>query len=130
MADNFGGDRFSLTAGGAINVGAFVKFSAGKVIACTAVSDRPVGVAMHSAAADGDPVSVKILGPLALARVDGDGSAVAIGDSLMPKATGAGDLVKLGATTGDREVAIALEASTTADSSIVVALTDGRYTVP
>jgi len=50
------------TAGGAVAKGALVKFSSGKVVACTAANDAAIGVALDSAAADGDIIPVAILG--------------------------------------------------------------------
>lgn len=50
------------TAGTAILKGQPVKFSSGKVVPCTAANDAAIGIALDSAAADGDIIPVAILG--------------------------------------------------------------------
>ena len=54
--------NITLTAGGPIAKGEFVKFSAGNVVKCTAATDVAIGVALDGAAAAGDIVPVAVLG--------------------------------------------------------------------
>lgn len=96
--------KATFTAGAAIAKGEFVKFSSGKVVKASAATDVCVGVALDSAAADGDLVPVQLLtsGDTALVKA---GGAVAQGGTV----TCVGTTV---ATAGTLQYGIALEAAT------------------
>ena len=96
--------KATFTAGAAIAKGEFVKFSSGKVVKAAAATDVCVGVALDSAAADGDIVPVQLLtsGDTALVKA---GGAVAQGGTI----TCVGTTV---ATAGTLQYGIALEAAT------------------
>lgn len=96
--------KATFTAGAAIAKGEFVKFSSGKVVKASAATDVCIGVALDSAAADGDLVPVQLL---------------TSGDTVIVKAGGAvaqgGSLSCLGttvATAGTLQYGYALEAAT------------------
>ena len=96
--------KATFTAGAAIAKGEFVKFSSGKVVKASAATDVCVGVALDSAAAEGDLVPVQLL---------------TSGDTVIVKAGGAvsqgGTVTCLGttvATAGTLQYGIALEAAT------------------
>ena len=74
-------------AGGTITKGALLKLDTteGQVIVTTAITDLVIGVAVE-AAASGDEVAIQTYG-IALVSI---GSAVALGDQLMPIGTGSG----------------------------------------
>ena len=61
--------RTPYSAGGAVPVGSFCKLSTGKAVVCTADSDDCIGVAVISAAADGDKILIASSGSV-LALVD------------------------------------------------------------
>jgi hypothetical protein len=96
--------KAAFTAGAAIAKGEFVKFSSGKVVKASAATDVCVGVALDSAAAEGDLVPVQLLtsGDTALVKA---GGAVAQGGTV----TCVGTTV---ATAGTLQYGIALEAAT------------------
>ncbi len=96
--------KATFTAGAAIAKGEFVKFSSGKVVKASAATDVCVGVALDSAAAEGDLVPVQLLtsGDTALVKA---GGAVAQGGTV----TCVGTTV---ATAGTLQYGIALEAAT------------------
>ena len=96
--------KATFTAGAAIAKGEFVKFSSGKVVKASAATDVCIGVALDSAAADGDIVPVQLL---------------TSGDTVTVKAGGAvaqgGSLSCLGttvSTAGTLQYGYALEAAT------------------
>lgn len=75
-------------AGAAITRGAAVKLdSNGDVVVTSAITDVVIGVALIDQATVGGSVPIRTLG---VARVK-TGGTVAIGDQLMPKASGAGN---------------------------------------
>ena len=96
--------KATFTAGAAIAKGEFVKFSSGKVVKASAATDVCVGVALDSAAAEGDLIPVQLLtsGDTALVKA---GGAVAQGGTI----TCVGTTV---ATAGTLQYGIALEAAT------------------
>ena len=65
--------KATFTAGAAIAKGEFVKFSSGKVVKAAAATDVCIGVALDSAAADGDIIPVQLLssGDTALVKAGG-----------------------------------------------------------
>lgn len=96
--------KMTFVAGAAIAKGEFVKFSSGKVVKCAAATDIAIGVALDSAAAEGDNIPVQLL----------NGS-----DTVLVKAGGAvsqgGTITCLGttvATAGTLQYGLALEAAT------------------
>lgn len=96
--------KMTFVAGAAIAKGEFVKFSSGKVVKCAAATDLAIGVALDSAAAEGDNIPVQLL----------NGS-----DTVLVKAGGAvsqgGTITCLGttvATAGTLQYGLALEAAT------------------
>ena len=95
--------KATYTAGAAIAMGEFVKFSSGKVVKCAAATDAAIGVALDSAAADGDIVPVQLLtgGDTALVKA---GGAVAQGGNVSCLGTTV-------ATAGALQYGIALEAA-------------------
>ena len=96
--------KATFTAGAAIAAGEFVKFSSGKVVKAAAATDVCIGVALDSAAAEGDLIPVQLLtsGDTALVKA---GGAVAQGGTV----TCLGTTV---ATAGTLQYGIALEAAT------------------
>ena len=95
--------KATFKAGAAIAAGEFVKFSSGKVVKASAATDVCIGVALDSAAADGDLVPVQLL---------------TSGDTVLVKSGGevaqGGTLTCLGttvATAGTLQYGIALEAA-------------------
>ena len=96
--------KATFTAGAAIAKGEFVKFSSGKVVKASAATDVCVGVALDSAAAEGDLIPVQLLtsGDTALVKA---GGAVSQGGTV----TCVGTTV---ATAGTLQYGIALEAAT------------------
>lgn len=96
--------KATFTAGAAIAKGEFVKFSSGKVVKASAATDVCIGVALDSAAADGDIIPVQLLtsGDTALVKA---GGAVAQGGSLSCLGTTV-------ATAGTLQYGYALEAAT------------------
>ena len=96
--------KATFTAGAAIAKGEFVKFSSGKVVKASAATDVCVGVALDSAAAEGDLIPVQLLtsGDTALVKA---GGAVSQGGIV----TCVGTTV---ATAGTLQYGIALEAAT------------------
>lgn len=119
MASNNACD-LTFTAGGAISQFAAVEFASGKVTATDAVGDTVFGIAQESADADGDEITVRVQG-VSQCLVDGTGTAIAVGDDLMPEGSGSGKLTAHSGTTGDTFAARALEAST-ADGDIIQVL--------
>ena len=95
--------KATFKAGAAIAKGEFVKFSSGKVVKCSAATDTAIGVALDSAAADGDLIPVQLLtsGDTVLVKSGGE---VAQGGTL----TCVGTTV---ATAGTLQYGIALEAA-------------------
>ena len=100
------------TAGAAIAKGEVVKFSSGKVVKCTGDTDAAIGVALDSAAADGDIIPVAVLGNFhgtiivkateaisAGAGVNPTGGAAAAGDLVIGRAltaaTASGDMIEV-----------------------------------
>lgn len=72
------------TAGGTIARGDFVKLSSGKVVACSAVNDVAIGVALDGAS-NGDIVPVAILGVYGgTVRIKAGGS-ISAGDEITPQ---------------------------------------------
>ena len=71
----------TFTAGAAIALGEFVKFSSGKVVKASAATDVCIGVALDSAAADGDIIPVQLLTSCDTVLVKA-GGAVAQGGSV------------------------------------------------
>jgi len=96
--------KATFTAGAAIAKGEFVKISSGKVVKASAATDVCVGVALDSAAAEGDLIPVQLLtsGDTALVKA---GGAVSQGGTV----TCVGTTV---ATAGTLQYGIALEAAT------------------
>lgn len=95
--------KATFVAGAAIAKGEFVKISSGKVVKASAATDVCVGVALDSAAADGDLIPVQLL---------------TSGDTVTVKAGGAvaqgGTVTCLGttvSTAGTLQYGIALEAA-------------------
>lgn len=96
--------KATFTAGAAIAKGEFVKFSSGKVVKAAAATDVCIGVALDSAAADGNLVPVQLL-------TSGDTVTVKSGGSVSQ----GGSLSCLGttvATAGTLQYGYALEAAT------------------
>lgn len=96
--------KATFTAGAAIAKGEFVKFSSGKVVKASAATDVCIGVALDSAAAEGDLVPVQLL-------TSGDTVAVKSGGAVSQ----GGSLSCLGttvATAGTLQYGYALEAAT------------------
>lgn len=98
-------------AGGTIVVGHAVKFGADKtkVVECTSVSDKSIGLAVSGTTTVGDPVEV--------ARPGGGGKAVcqttvALGDPLVSHTDGT---LKPSTATGDRIIAFADDAGVAGD---------------
>lgn len=94
----------------------FCEIATGEVAGTNAIADIPVGVSLQGVAL-GEDCTLQLEGVCFL-EVDGSGSAIAAGDFLMPKLSGAGVGVKA-ASTGTR-AARALEASSSAGSVIQV----------
>ena len=96
--------KATFTAGAAIAKGEFVKFSSGKVVKAAAATDVCIGVALDSAAADGDLIPVQLLtsGDTVLVKSGGE---VAQGDSVSCLGTTV-------ATAGTLQYGYALEAAT------------------
>ena len=96
--------KATFTAGAAIAKGEFVKFSSGKVVKASAATDVCVGVALDSAAAEGDLIPVQLLtsGDTALVKAGGEvsqgGTVTCVGTTV--------------ATAGTLQYGIALEAAT------------------
>ena len=95
--------KATFTAGAAIAKGEFVKFSSGKVVKAAAATDVCIGVALDSAAADGDIIPVQLLssGDTALVKA---GGAVAQGGTVSCLGTTV-------STAGALQYGIALEAA-------------------
>lgn len=106
--------KATFTAGAAIAKGEFVKFSSGKVVKAAAATDVCVGVALDSAAADGDLVPVQLLtsGDTALVKA---GGAVSQGGTVSCLGTTV-------STAGALQYGIALEAATAAGDIIECAV--------
>ena len=96
--------KATFTAGAAIAKGEFVKFSSGKVVKASAATDVCIGVALDSAAADGDLVPVQLLSSGDTVTVK-SGGAVSQGGSLSCLGTTV-------ATAGTLQYGYALEAAT------------------
>ena len=96
--------KATFTAGAAIARGEFVKFSSGKVVKAAAATDLCVGVALDSAAADGDNIPVQLLtgGDTALVKA---GGAVSQGGTVSCLGTTV-------STAGALQYGVALEAAT------------------
>lgn len=103
-------------AGGAIAKGKAVKLSSGKVVACSANTDKAIGICQNAPAADGDYAEVAMPGGGALASCDG---TVAEGKWLVPSSDG--QLEQTNAA-GDIVIAQALEAGVANDLISVVVL--------
>lgn len=107
--------------GGAITANSMVKLDTteGRVVACTAIADLPIGVCVStgSSTAGADQVSVQIFG-IAKVRY---GATITVGQELMVKASGTGELdVASGATAVT--VAKALEAGASGEIHAVLLL--------
>ena len=88
LTENAAGVSYlAFKAGGTIVKNRLVKLdsTAGQVIACTAITDIPVGVAKESASS-GDMVAIQIAG---VAQITAS-AAVSLGAEVMPTASGAG----------------------------------------
>mgnify|MGYP001587425118 CR=1 FL=1 len=89
------------TNGGAITANSFVKLdtTAGRVVACTAIADNPIGVCRDtgSATAGNEQLRVATIpGTIVKVRY---GATITVGQSLMVKASGTGEVdVAAGAT--------------------------------
>lgn len=90
----------------------------GKVLETAANGDEVLGIAQDSADADED-VDV-LIGGVSKAEVDGSGTAINVGDTLMPDSGTAGRLVANGGAAGNTHSAMALEKSTAAGDYIEV----------
>lgn len=121
--ENTGGRIFGRTAGAAVLACRLVVPSGATVIHTTAITQRPAGACVLSAA-DTEQTSVKADGYVYL-DCDGSGTAiVADVTRLMPKASGAGfAIAAVGATAVP--CAIARESTTSATGRILVQLTPG-----
>lgn len=103
--ENFAGTApVSFTAGGTISRNRLVSLSSGNVVATSAITDLPVGVALHDAVS-GEQVAVATISG---ARVTLTASAaIAAGAALMPTASGSGKVVTgAGATAVSCAIAI------------------------
>ena len=77
--------NITYTAGGTIAKGEFVKFSSGKVVACSAATDVAIGVALD-AAVNGQVVPVAILGAFTGTVQIKAAGAIAQGAEVTPQA--------------------------------------------
>ena len=97
--------------------------SSATAIFSDAVTERVLGITHESAdVASGDDATI-VVGGVYKCRVDGSGTAIAVGDPLTPSATD-GVLVKNAGTATHQPCAIAQEAATTV-ATIEVQLTPG-----
>jgi hypothetical protein len=107
--------------GGAITANSMVTLdtTAGRVVACTAITDTPVGVCMDtgSSTAGNEQVRVQIFG-VAKCRI---GDTVTVGQELMVKGSGTGELVLAAGATANT-CAKALEAGASGDIVAVLLL--------
>jgi hypothetical protein len=107
----------------------FVKLSAGKVVACTAVTDKPIGVlqAVMGTAGANQTASVCVLGQC-LVRT-GAAVAIAADDDLATDASGKAQPCVAGTDTTKRNVGRALEAGAAVDviiSAYINCMNPGR----
>lgn len=121
FANDLGIAMAPFSNGGAITANSMVKLhtTAGQVVACTAITDLPIGVCVDtgSATAGAEQVRVQMMG-IAKCRI---GATVAVGDELMVKSGGTGELdVAAGATAVS--VAKALQAGVSGDIIAVLLL--------
>ncbi len=120
MADSNqqGVNPISFKAGAAIGINRMVKLdsTAGRVVVCSAITDLAIGVALNSAAAAGESVSVQTYGKAKVVASD----AISLGAQLMPTASGAGKVVTAAGATA-KSCGVALQASG-ADGDTIEAL--------
>lgn len=110
-------------AGEALTPYSAVIMSSATAINADAVTERVFGIVYENqTAADGDDVTI-VVGGKYLCRVDGSGTAIAVGDQLTPSSTD-GVLVTNAGTSTHQPCAIALEATDEA-AVIEVLLTPG-----
>jgi len=102
-------------SGGAIGIFRAVVLDSvqGQVVASSAITQSPVGIAMQSAAGAGETIPVQTFGDAKCVASD----AIAIGAQVMCTATGAGKVVTAAGATA-RSIGIALEAAG-ADNDII-----------
>lgn len=108
-------------AGGAIEAYRFVEISSEEVTATNAAADVPYGINQQKVAS-GERATLQVDG-VSYLEVDGSGTAIASGDLISPKGSGAGVGVK--AVTSATHAARALAPATAASAVIPVKILDG-----
>lgn len=103
----------------AVTLGKVVKISSGETVVSTAATETVVGVITEDCAADGQ-ASVAPAGSGAIVFVEAAASGIAIGDALVPAASGRA--AKSAGTATHKPFAMALEASTAAGELIKAVL--------
>lgn len=121
MADfnAFGVSFASFQSGGAIGKNRAVKLDSveGRVVVTSAITDLAIGVAVTSADAAGESVTVQLFGKAKAVASD----VVAIGAQVMPTASGAGKVVTAAGATA-KSMGVALTASGADGDTIEVLL--------
>lgn len=117
VSNLLGVSPLSFVAGGTIIANRMVKLdsTAGQVVACSAITDLAIGVAL-AGVSSGETVAVQTFGVAKVVASD----AISLGAQLMPTASGAGKVVTAAGATA-KSCGVALEASG-ADGDIITAL--------
>lgn len=110
----------------AVTLGKVVKASSGTCVVTTAATEAALGVVTEDCAASG-VASIAPAGSGAIVLVEVSASGVAIGDNLVPAASGQ---CNKSTTSTHKVFAVALEASTAAGQLIKAVLSPGYYTLP
>jgi len=110
----------------AVTLGKIVKASSGTCVVTTAATEAALGVITEDCAAGG-VASVAPAGSGAIVLVEASASGIAIGDNLVPAASGQ---CNKSTTSTHKVFAVALEASTAAGQLIKAVLSPGYYTLP
>lgn len=105
----------------AVTLGKIVKASAGTCVVATAATDAAFGVVTEDCAASG-VASIAPAGSGAIVFVEASASGIAIGDNLVPAASGQ---CNKSTTATHKAFAVALEASTAAGQLIKAVLSPG-----
>jgi hypothetical protein len=110
----------------AVTLGKIVKASSGTCVVTTAATEAALGVITEDCAANG-VASVAPAGSGAIVLVEASASGIAIGDNLVPAASGQ---CNKSTTSTHKVFAVALEASTAPGQLIKAVLSPGYYTLP
>lgn len=110
----------------AVTMGKVVKASSGTSVVTTAATEAILGVVTEDCAAGG-VASIAPAGSGAIVFVEAAASGIAIGDNLVPAASGQ---CNKSTTSTHKVFGVALEASTAAGQLIKAVLSPGYYTLP